>query len=58
MLFGKRENTFIKDNIPKNIDATSANIQTFEPFMNVVVSKENTLFGAKLRVFFGCRGKD
>jgi hypothetical protein len=46
----KRVDGFIEDYIPRDIDSTFRDIETLETFMQGVVSQENALLGAKLKL--------
>jgi hypothetical protein len=41
----KRENIFIKENIPRDVDAASGDIETFYTLMSWTIINKNTLFG-------------
>jgi len=49
---GKRENSFIKHDIARNIHPTSSNIQALVPFMHITIAKKGTLLGTKLKFMF------
>ena len=49
MQFGKREECLIKDNITRNIDASSGNFKPLITFMKITIAKKDTLSGSKLK---------
>jgi hypothetical protein len=44
------ENMFIKHHITRYVNATSSGLKTLESFMMITVTKENTLFGPKIKL--------
>jgi hypothetical protein len=41
----KRENIFIKDNIPRDVDAANGDVETFNTLMSWTIANKTTLFG-------------
>ena len=44
----ERKNIFIKNNITRDVDTISRNMETFVTFVRRTVTKEDTFFGPKL----------
>lgn len=49
MEFFEQKNSLIKDHIPRNINSSLTHIQALKPFMDVDVSKKDTVFGPELK---------
>jgi hypothetical protein len=43
----RRENIFIKNNIPRDIDSSRGYVKAFKSFMEVAIAKKNTFLGTK-----------
>jgi hypothetical protein len=43
MKFSKQEYVLIKNHIPRNIDTTSGDIKTLEPFMHITIPPEHNI---------------
>jgi hypothetical protein len=49
MKFGEGKNILIKNDVARDINASSRNIKTLEPFVQIAIAKENTFFRSKLK---------
>jgi hypothetical protein len=57
MKFSKGKNLLIKNNITRDVDATSRNIQALKSFVHGAISQEDTSFRpeSKFRALYGPR---
>jgi hypothetical protein len=48
----ERENCFIKDNIPRDVNTSTRHLKTLDPFVARTVADKDTLCGAKGKLAF------